>query len=106
MPEQWMAMLSDAVLYVLAAEGLLLCIFQIRTNHILKQLVSGTRVLKKDAMEKIKEEVQRGSSDIPVVRFEKKKQEKETEAKKQMKKDGYDAEEMAILQEMMTEFFG
>lgn len=51
------------------------------------------------------EEVKGGTSDIPVVKFEKQKRGAEGQ-KKPEKKGGYDTNEMAVLQEMMSEFFG
>lgn len=91
---------------MLAAEGLLISILQLRTNCLLKQLTRA-RVRKKDALEKMKEEVRGGTSDIPVVRFEKKnKPETAPEKQEKRKKKGYDAGELAVLQEMMNTFFG
>ena len=53
----------------------------------------------------MKEEVKKGPSEIPVIKFEKQRT-KAAEGKKTEKKGAYDAKEMAVLQEMMTEFFG
>ena len=53
----------------------------------------------------MKEEVKNGHSEIPVVKFEKQKG-KGTEVKKSEKKGNYDQKELAVLQEMMAEFFG
>ena len=53
----------------------------------------------------MKEEVKKGSSDIPVVKFEKAKPQEKTE--KSVRTQGtVDPKEMAVLQEMMSEFFG
>ena len=46
-----------------------------------------------------------GKSEIPVVKFEKQKSE-EVPSKKSEKSGSIDQKEMAVLQEMMAEFFG
>ena len=90
--------------YILAAEMFLLILLQLRTNSLLKR-ASKMRTQKKKNVSQLKEEVKGGDSDIPVVKFEKPKAKTEN-TKKQEKKDGYDPKEMAVLQEMMSEFFG
>ena len=87
----------DLIFYILAAESLILCLLQLRTNGLLKRTYK-MRIQKKKNLAQMKEEVKEGKSDIPVVKFEK--------PKAQEKKAGYDPKEMAVLQEMMTEFFG
>lgn len=100
----------NLVFYLLAAEGLLLCFLQLRTNGLLRKTVKA-RISKKENVRQLKEEVKKGESKIPVVKFEKPKaaQEplKKTEpAEKKARKENVDTSEMAVLQEMMTEFFG
>ena len=94
----------NLIFYILAAEVFLLCLIQLRTNGLLRKTYR-LRVQKREKVQRMKEEVKNGSSDIPVIRFEKPK-EKAAEAKKPEKKGTYDQKEMAVLQEMMTEFFG
>ena len=96
--EQWVS-------YVLAGELLLLCLTQIRTNQLLKRTLK-LRSQKKESIKQLKKEVKQGSSDIPVVKFEKQKGTAESEKSQKAKKGGYDPAEMAVLQEMMAEFFG
>lgn len=109
MPEQWMFSLTETLLFLLAAEGLFFCIVQLRTNHFLKEAVR-RRTQKEETLKKMREEVRAGASDIPVVRFDDKKQPEKPQVKKEeaekQPKGGYDAGEMAVLTEMMTEFFG
>lgn len=94
----------DLIFYILAVEVLLLCLLQFRTNRLLRKTLK-TRAQKKENLKQLKEEVKGGKSEIPVVKFEKQKG-KIDEAKKPDKQGTYDAKEMAVLQEMMTEFFG
>ena len=90
--------------YILAAELCLLILLQLRTNGLLKRNFK-MRAQKKKTADQLKEEIKGGPSEIPVVKFEKPKAKPENK-KKPEKKDGYDSEEMAVLQEMMSEFFG
>ena len=92
------------IFYILAVEMLVLILLQFRTNGLLKRTYK-MRVQKKENVRQLKEEVKGGTSDIPVVKFEKQKRGAESQ-KKPEKKSGYDMNEMAVLQEMMSEFFG
>lgn len=90
--------------YILTAEVFLLCLLQVRTNGLLRKTYKA-RMQKKEKVQQMKEEVKKGTSEIPVVKFEKQRT-KGTEGKTTEKKGTYDAKEMAVLQEMMSEFFG
>ena len=103
MLEQILTM-EQLIFYLLAGELLLLILLQLRTNHLLKRTWK-TRIQKKEASKKLKEEVKNGTSEIPGVKFEKEPAGEEKQ-KKPEKKSGYDPKEMAVLQEMMSEFFG
>ena len=92
------------IFYILAAEMLVLILLQFRTNGLLKRTYK-MRAQKKENVRQLKEEVKGGTSDIPVVKFEKQKRGAEGQ-KKPEKKSGYDTNEVAVLQEMMSEFFG
>ena len=92
------------IFYLLAAELFCLILLQFRTNSLLRRTYKA-RIQKKEVSKKLKEEIKNGSSDIPVVKFEKEKP-AENAGKRQEKKSGYDPKEMAVLQEMMSEFFG
>ena len=92
------------IFYILAIEMLVLILLQFRTNGLLKRTYK-MRAQKKENVRQLKEEVKGGTSDIPVVKFEKQKRGAEGQ-KKPEKKGGYDTNEMAVLQEMMSEFFG
>ena len=92
------------IFYILAVEMLVLILLQFRTNGLLKRTYK-MRAQKKENVRQLKEEVKGGTSDIPVVKFEKQKRGAEGQ-KKPEKKSGYDTNEMAVLQEMMSEFFG
>ena len=96
--------LEQMIFYLLAAEGFCLILLQFRTNRLLRRTYKA-RIQKKEHTKALKEEIKNGSSDIPVVKFEKEKSGEEGK-KKHEKKSGYDQKEMAVLQEMMTEFFG
>ena len=97
---------EQLISYILAAEVFFLVIAQIRTNALLKRSAK-LRSQRKEAARQLKEEVKKGTSDIPVVKFEKTPSKAAPERKsEQVKKGGYDSSEMAVLQEMMTEFFG
>lgn len=105
MPEQF-RLFAEIIPYILVAEGLVLCLFLMRTNHLLKQ-VWKARVQKREALKNLREEVKSGTSEIPVARFEKQKKQQTAAAKEE--KEGvkeYDEKEVAVLQEMMAEFFG
>lgn len=103
MLQQILAM-NDLIFYILAAEGLFLLLGQLRTNSLLKKTWKA-RTQKKENAKQLKEEVKKGTSDIPVVKFEKQKQAFVPE-KKPEKERSMDQKEMAVLQEMMSEFFG
>ena len=94
--------LEHLLFCILAAELFFLILLQIRTNGLLKR-TSKLRTQKKENIRQLKEQVQKGSSEIPVVKFEKPK---EKGKGKTEEKGGYDKSEMAVLQEMMAEFFG
>ena len=96
--------LETIIFYILAVEMLVLILLQFRTNGLLKRTYK-MRAQKKENVRQLKEEVKGGTSDIPVVKFEKQKRGTEGQ-KKPEKKSGYDTNEMAVLQEMMSEFFG
>lgn len=96
--------MEDLIFYILAVELLLLFIAQLRTNGLLKRTLK-IRGQKKENLKQLKEEIKGGTSDIPVVKFEKTRG-KAAEAKKPEKQGTMDPKEMAVLQEMMTEFFG
>lgn len=93
----------DLIFYLLAVEVFLLGVLQLRTNGLLKKGLKA-RAQKKEKIQQMKAEVKKGTSEIPVLKFEK-PQGKAAEEKKAQKKGGYDAKEMAVLQEMMAEFF-
>ncbi len=101
---QQIVKMENLIFYILAVETFVLILLQFRTNGLLKRTYK-IRAQKKENLKQIKEEVKSGTSDIPVVKFEKQKRKPE-EVKKPEKKSGYDAGEMAVLQEMMSEFFG
>ena len=92
------------IFYILAIEVFLLMLLQFRTNGLLKRTYK-IRTQKKESVQQLREEVKNGKSEIPVVKFEKQKDKKEA-VKKPEKKSGYEPNEMAVLQEMMSEFFG
>lgn len=96
--------IENLIFYILTAEVFLLLLLQLRTNRLLKKSLR-IRTQKKENLKQMKEEVKAGKSDIPVVKFEKQK-ERTADTKKTAKESNYDAKEMAVLQEMMTEFFG
>lgn len=94
----------DFMNYVLAAELLGLCILQLWSNGLLRKSLR-LRAQKKETARALKEEVKKGESQIPVVKFEKPKTMSQ-ETKSVDKKGAMDQKELAVLQEMMTEFFG
>lgn len=96
--------MDNLIFYILAGEVFLLLLIQLRTNSLLKKTLKA-RAQKKENVKQLKEEVKKGSSDIPVVKFEKEKPAPAAE-KKPARAGGMDQKEMAVLQEMMTEFFG
>lgn len=96
--------IENLMFYILVAEVFVLLLLQLRTNRLLKKALK-VRAQKKETIKQMKEEVKTGKSEIPVVKFEKQKM-KAADAKRPEKQDTYDAKEMAVLQEMMTEFFG
>ena len=96
--------MENLIFYILAAELLALLLTQFRTNFLLKKTLK-VRAQKKEVSKQLKEEVKNGKSDIPVVKFVSQKQGAPDE-KKAEKKGSMDAKELAVLQEMMIEFFG
>lgn len=96
--------IENLIFYILAVEVFILLLAQFRTNSLLKKTLK-IRAQKKENVKQLKEEVKNGKSDIPVVKFEKQKPAVQNE-KKPEKSGGMDQKEMAVLQEMMTEFFG
>ena len=96
--------LETLIFYILAVEVFALFLCQLRTNGLLRKTYQ-LRIQKKEKVHQMKEEVKKGTSEIPVVKFEKQRK-KENEAEKSLKTSGYDPKEMAVLQEMMAEFFG
>ena len=94
----------DMIFYVLSAEVLFLILLQLRTNHLLRRTLK-VRAQKKEQAKNLKEEVRKEESKIPVVKFEKPKPKSDL-SKKTEQKAGINTKEMAVLQEMMTEFFG
>lgn len=98
--------IENLIIYILAVEVFLLLIAQFRTNSLLKRTYK-LRAQKKESLKQLKNEVKNGTSEIPVVKFEKQRNKPAEEKKpEKVKKGTYDASEMAVLQEMMTEFFG
>ena len=96
--------MENLIFYILAAELFFLLLTQFRTNHLLKRTLK-VRTQKKEVAKQLKEEVKNGKSDIPVVKFAPTKQ-SVSGGKKPEKTGSMDAKEMAVLQEMMSEFFG
>lgn len=96
--------IENLIFYILAAEVFILLLAQFRTNGLLKKTLK-IRAQKKENVKQLKEEVKKGKSDIPVVKFEKQKPAASNEQNPE-KSGGMDQKEMAVLQEMMTEFFG
>ncbi len=96
--------MDNLIFYILAVEVFLLFLSQLRTNGLLKKTLK-LRAQKKENTKQLKEEVKKGTSDIPVVKFEKTKAPLEA-SKKPEKNGNMDQKEMAVLQEMMAEFFG
>ena len=95
---------DNLIFYILAAEVFLLFLAQLRTNGLLKKTLK-LRTQRKEHVKQLKEEVKKGKSEIPVVKFEKEKPSSAPE-KKPVRSSGMDQKEMAVLQEMMAEFFG
>ena len=98
------------IFYILAVEVLILCILQVRTNRLLLKNMR-TKESKKERIKQLKEEVKNGESDIPVMKFESGKtgQKKKEDAKTTSKEEptsGFDQKELAVLQEMLAEYFG
>ena len=62
--------LETLIFYILAVEMLVLILLQFRTNGLLKRTYK-MRAQKKENVRQLKEEVKGGTSDIPVVKFEK-----------------------------------
>ena len=60
------------IFYILAVEMFMLILLQFRTNGLLKRTYK-MRAQKKENVRQLKEEVKGGTSDIPVVKFEKQK---------------------------------
>ena len=110
--------IPDLMLYLLAAELLILCLLQLRTNGLLKRELKMRR-LKTEKVKLLKEEVKNGESKIPVTKFDElrkkddsvsKDQGKELknteDTKKDQPKECFDAKEMKVLQDMLAEYFG
>lgn len=95
---------ENLIFYLLGAEVFLLILLQLWTGCLLRKGLK-LRRQKRETLKQVKEEVKQGTSQIPVVKFEK-QGEKKTEQKNAQRQGGFDAKEMAVLQEMMTEFFG
>ena len=101
---QYILSMDNLIFYILAVEVFFLLLCQFRTNNLLKKSRKN-RNQKKEQIQQMKEEIRTGKSEIPVVKFEKQK----TEAipqKRSEKNGAMDQKEMAVLQEMMAEFFG
>ena len=96
--------MDNLIFYILAAEVFLLFLTQLRTNGLLKKTLK-LRAQRKENVKQLKEEVKKGKSEIPVVKFEKEKTAAAPE-KKTARNGAMDQKEMAVLQEMMAEFFG
>ena len=96
--------MDNLISYILAAEVFLILLIQLRTNGLLKKTLK-IRTQRKENVKQLKEEVKNGKSDIPVVKFEKERPVPAAE-KNPARAGGMDQKEMAVLQEMMTEFFG
>lgn len=101
----------NLIFYVMAAEGVLFCILQIRAVILLKKLTKvKAPAVKKEQTEQLREEVKNGRSEIPVVKFERPKNEEKKKTaepeKTPEKRQDMEEEEMVVLQELMTEFFG
>ena len=96
--------IENFIFYILAGELFVGVLFQMRTNHLLKKSLK-LRTKKREQLKTFKEEVKDGTSEIPIVKFEKNPKNVPV-IKKAEKKGGYDPKEMAVLQEMMSEFFG
>lgn len=94
----------NLIFYILAVEVLLLCLLQLRTNGLLRKYYK-MRAQKKEKVQQMKEEVKKGKSEVPVVKFERGLGEAAKEKRTEIK-NGYDEKEMAVLQDMMSEFFG
>ena len=103
------------IFYILAVEVLVLCILQMRTNRLICKSMK-VRTQKKERLKQLKEEVKNGESDIPVVKFEtakgnaspegKESEPKKPEGKKTETACGFDPKEVAVLREMLAEYFG
>ena len=96
--------------YILEVEVFLLCILQMRTNRLIRKSLR-TREQKKEKLKQLKEEIKNGESEIPVVKFKKeenvtKQKKKESEPKGKEGQNGFDPKEVAVLQELLTEYFG
>ncbi len=101
---QYILTMDNLIFYILSAEVFFLLLAQFRTNALLKRTLK-IRGQKKEQLKQMKEEVKGGKSDIPVVKFDKPKQEM-TLTNISEKSGAMDQKEMAVLQEMMAEFFG
>ena len=94
----------DLLFYVLAAELFALIFLHFRTNFFMRKMIKA-RARKKEQLRLTKEEIKNEESKIPVVKFDKPNR-KALETKKVEKTGSMDSKELAVLQEMMTEFFG
>ena len=93
----------NLIFYILTGEVLLLCLLQLRTNGLLRKNYK-MRAQKKEKVQQTKEDVKKGRAETPVMKFERSREESARE-KKTERKNGYDEKEMAVLQDMMSEFF-
>lgn len=101
---------TEFIFYILAAEMFIFCILQMRTNRLIRKSMKN-REQKKEKIKKLKEEIKNGESEIPVVKFEepereKKAKKREEETKEPEKQHGFDPKEVAVLQDMLAEYFG
>ncbi len=95
---------SFVPLYILALEGIFVIALQMRTLALTKKQRKAA-VPKREKMETIKEEVKKGASEIPVVKFEKPEKKEPAKPAEKRSVQAYDQKEMQILQDMMAEFF-
>lgn len=96
---------ENLIFYLLGVEGFLLILLQLWTGCLLRKGLKMRRQ-KRETLKQVKEEVKQGTSQIPVVKFEKQGEKKTAEQKNTDRQSGFDPKEMAVLQEMMAEFFG
>lgn len=90
--------------WVLAAEGLLQMILQMRTHHLMKKQLRMAEP-KRTRLDTIRQETRKGKTDPPVPVYDKPKDKSLEKTEKSVDKSSYDQEEVKILQDMMAEFF-